>query len=189
MLPLPPAGWRLFQGSSLILLLLFAVVLSRQSTEQRQGYDEAVDWWSLGVTVYKMLTGMRPFDPPPWARKKSVVALLRRQTEFEKLQAGVRHRCSVCAFSRRRMPADHAHWAQVLVAETKHARFGGFVIRTFVAAVPKLRPAGTCNNCRDFEERTPPPAPRYQNSTFRWITPGICRRRQWLSYRRFCNTR
>lgn len=41
------------------------------------------------MTVYKMLTGMRPFDPPPWARKKSVVALLRRQTEFEKLQAGV----------------------------------------------------------------------------------------------------
>ncbi|CAM9360489.1 unnamed protein product, partial [Hapterophycus canaliculatus] len=63
--------------------------LLNQSNDQRQGYDEAVDWWSLGVTVYKMLTGMRPFDPPPWARKKSVVALLRRQTEYEKLQAGV----------------------------------------------------------------------------------------------------
>eukprot|EP00752_Nemacystus_decipiens_P006545 g5895.t1 len=65
--------------------------LLNQSNDQRQGYNEAVDWWSLGVTVYKMLTGMRPFDPPPWARKKSVVALLRRQTEYEKLQAGVEY--------------------------------------------------------------------------------------------------
>eukprot|EP00904_Undaria_pinnatifida_P008076 jgi/Undpi1/4399/HiC_scaffold_17.g07756.m1 len=61
-----------------------------QTDEQRQGYNEAVDWWSLGVTTYKMLTGVRPFDPPPWAtRKKSVLAMIRRQTEYEKLQAGV----------------------------------------------------------------------------------------------------
>lgn len=39
-----------------------------------------------------MLTGVRPFDPLPWQRKKSVIALLRRQTEYERLQAGVRHR-------------------------------------------------------------------------------------------------
>ncbi|CAM9844290.1 unnamed protein product, partial [Laminaria digitata] len=61
-----------------------------QTDEQRQGYNEAVDWWSLGVTTYKMLTGVRPFDPPPWSkRKKSVLALIRGQTELEKLQAGV----------------------------------------------------------------------------------------------------
>lgn len=77
------------------LVLIFQVIrwLSHdmaQNTDQRQGYNEAVDWWSLGVTVYKMLTGVRPFDPPPWARKKSMIAMLKRQTEFEKLQAGVR---------------------------------------------------------------------------------------------------
>lgn len=65
------------------------LIVLEQTEDQRQGYNEAVDWWSLGVTVYKMLTGVRPFDPPPWARKKSVIAMLRRQTEFEKLQAGV----------------------------------------------------------------------------------------------------
>lgn len=27
----------------------------------RKGYTNAVDWWSLGVTAYKLLTGVRPF--------------------------------------------------------------------------------------------------------------------------------
>jgi serine/threonine protein kinase len=27
----------------------------------RRGYTNAVDWWSLGVTAYKLLTGVRPF--------------------------------------------------------------------------------------------------------------------------------
>lgn len=71
-----------------ITVLTFPAI-AFQGNEDRQGYNEAVDWWSLGVTTYKMLTGARPFDPPPWARKKSVLVLLRRQTEFEKLQAGV----------------------------------------------------------------------------------------------------
>ncbi|GMH96890.1 hypothetical protein TrVE_jg7607 [Triparma verrucosa] len=33
-----------------------------QSRSQRSGYTAAVDYWSLGVTVYKLLTGYRPFD-------------------------------------------------------------------------------------------------------------------------------
>jgi serine/threonine protein kinase len=27
----------------------------------KKGYTNAVDWWSLGVTTYKLLTGNRPF--------------------------------------------------------------------------------------------------------------------------------
>jgi serine/threonine protein kinase len=33
-----------------------------QSRSQRTGYTAAVDYWSLGVSVYKLLTGFRPFD-------------------------------------------------------------------------------------------------------------------------------
>jgi len=33
-----------------------------QSRSQRSGYTAAVDYWSLGVTVFKLLTGYRPFD-------------------------------------------------------------------------------------------------------------------------------
>ncbi|CAM9404935.1 unnamed protein product [Ascophyllum nodosum] len=62
-----------------------------QTNEQLLGYNEAVDWWSLGVTVFKLLTGARPFDPPPWARKRSLIALLARQTELDKLQVEVEY--------------------------------------------------------------------------------------------------
>ena len=30
-------------------------------TQRRQGYDNAVDWWALGITIYKLLTSVRPF--------------------------------------------------------------------------------------------------------------------------------
>jgi len=37
------------------------VKLMGQPRSERVGYTQAVDFWSLGVTVYKLLTGTRPF--------------------------------------------------------------------------------------------------------------------------------
>ncbi|CAM9198692.1 unnamed protein product, partial [Hapterophycus canaliculatus] len=38
------------------------VILPKQPRSVRVGYSSAVDYWSLGVTVFKLLTGSRPFD-------------------------------------------------------------------------------------------------------------------------------
>ena len=37
------------------------VVMMSQNQADMTGYNDSVDWWSLGVTVYKLLTGLRPF--------------------------------------------------------------------------------------------------------------------------------
>lgn len=41
------------------------IVLLSQSSSQRKGYTDAVDWWSLGVTLFKLFTGTKPFEKPP----------------------------------------------------------------------------------------------------------------------------
>lgn len=38
------------------------VIMLSQSSWQMEGYTTAVDWWSLGVTIFKLLTGFRPFS-------------------------------------------------------------------------------------------------------------------------------
>jgi len=37
------------------------VIMLSQSSGEKVGYSNAVDWWSLGVTIFKLLTGYRPF--------------------------------------------------------------------------------------------------------------------------------
>ena len=35
------------------------VIMLGQTSAEKVGYTNAVDWWSLGVTIYKLLTGFR----------------------------------------------------------------------------------------------------------------------------------
>lgn len=37
------------------------VIMLHQRRAEKRGYWNAVDWWSLGVTMFKLLTGSRPF--------------------------------------------------------------------------------------------------------------------------------
>jgi serine/threonine kinase 32 len=38
------------------------VIMLNQSSAERRGYTNAVDWWSLGITTFKLLTGYKPFE-------------------------------------------------------------------------------------------------------------------------------
>lgn len=37
------------------------VIMLSQASSEKSGYSNTVDWWSLGVTTFKLLTGYRPF--------------------------------------------------------------------------------------------------------------------------------
>ena len=37
------------------------MILLKQKNKDKKGYTAAVDWWSLGVTMFKLLTGHNPF--------------------------------------------------------------------------------------------------------------------------------
>jgi serine/threonine protein kinase len=41
------------------------VIMLDQHSTQRRGYTNAVDWWSLGITMFKLLTGYKPFESKP----------------------------------------------------------------------------------------------------------------------------
>ena len=38
------------------------LVMLSQPRAQARGYTKAVDWWSLGATIFKLLVGVKPFD-------------------------------------------------------------------------------------------------------------------------------
>ena len=53
---------RSYTNVSRIFRIVEMVIMMSQSHGEKSGYTNAVDWWSLGVTMYKLLTGVKPFD-------------------------------------------------------------------------------------------------------------------------------
>ena len=55
------------------------VVMMSQSQSDMVGYNECVDWWSLGVTVFKLLTGERPFTDRRFKEFVDICGTITRQ--------------------------------------------------------------------------------------------------------------
>lgn len=47
---------------------------------QETGHGKAVDWWSLGIIIFKMMTGDVPFDSPH--KKELYDMILTKEVEF-----------------------------------------------------------------------------------------------------------
>lgn len=60
--PTEPSGKRMSIMGTFGYMAPEIVALMNQNPNEVGGYSKTVDWWSLGCTVYKMLTGSKPFD-------------------------------------------------------------------------------------------------------------------------------
>ena len=52
-----------------------------------QGYTKAVDWWSLGLLLYEMLSGRHPFKRSKLAKNMPMEQLYKEITEVSLSQA------------------------------------------------------------------------------------------------------
>ena len=58
------------------------VIMLTQCSRDKVGYSNAVDWWSLGVTMFKLLTGFRPFFEENFSSFMEMTPTLRAATEY-----------------------------------------------------------------------------------------------------------
>jgi len=72
------------------------VIMMGQNSAQKVGYTSAVDWWSLGITIFRLLTGFRPFSddnmnsfmelvPPTVNGRRAPVGLAEYASLFQKI--------------------------------------------------------------------------------------------------------
>lgn len=57
------------------------VIMLTQSSRDKVGYSNVVDWWSLGVTMFKLLTGFRPFFEDNFSSFMAMAPTLRGRTD------------------------------------------------------------------------------------------------------------
>ena len=57
------------------------VIMLTQHSRDKVGYSNAVDWWSLGVTMFKLLTGFRPFFEENFASFMDMTPTLRAKAD------------------------------------------------------------------------------------------------------------
>ena len=58
------------------------VVLLSQDPHEKVGYTNAVDWWSLGATIYKLLTNDKPFADYSVRKLMEIAPLYRGDMKF-----------------------------------------------------------------------------------------------------------
>ena len=59
------------------------MMLKLQKHEDRRGYTNAVDWWSLGVTIFVLLTGLKPFPQLNSASVASIAKAIQQNPQYK----------------------------------------------------------------------------------------------------------
>eukprot|EP00596_Hydrurales_sp_CCMP1899_P009984 CAMPEP_0119051758 /NCGR_PEP_ID=MMETSP1177-20130426/73269_1 /TAXON_ID=2985 /ORGANISM="Ochromonas sp, Strain CCMP1899" /LENGTH=615 /DNA_ID=CAMNT_0007031075 /DNA_START=237 /DNA_END=2084 /DNA_ORIENTATION=- len=57
------------------------VIMLTQRSRDKVGYSHTVDWWSLGVTMFKLLTGFRPFTEENFSAFMEMAPTLRQNVD------------------------------------------------------------------------------------------------------------
>ena len=63
---------------STLIYMAPEILMMNQKNKTKQGYTKVVDWWSMGITLYKMVCGYRPFVDEDFSHFAEMTAMLQR---------------------------------------------------------------------------------------------------------------